>query len=154
MVKLELNRAKRGSNSAGRMSTKIMKKTFIEAMQQALGIVTVAAKMIDEKEFTRWRRRHYLWLEKDEKYKAQIDDILEQSIDFVENKLIKEIKKGKIKAIEKYLDAHGKSRGYGKHENAVDGSENGGVTIIIEDVSVKENTEDTAGTKTSKNEQK
>ena len=83
------------------------KKAMYEALRSQLGIVSAAAKIsgID-------RTTHYLWLKNDKNYKAWVEEIPEETHDFVENALLKQIKDGNVTSIIFYLKCKGKKRGY------------------------------------------
>ncbi len=83
------------------------KKIMFEALQDQLGVIIAAAKQtgID-------RRTHYKWLKADENYQFWIKQIPDLCLDFVENALFKNIKKGKTAEIIFYLKTKGKGRGY------------------------------------------
>ncbi len=58
------------------------------------------------------RKTYYNWIKTDILFKSQIDDILEDKIDFVESKLIEKIKENDLRAIIFYLKTKAKHRGY------------------------------------------
>jgi hypothetical protein len=60
------------------------KKTLLAALRANMGIVKTACEKAGVP-----RRNHYLWLEKDAKYAAEVADIDEEAIDFAENQLKK-----------------------------------------------------------------
>lgn len=64
----------------------ILKNNFINALRATLGNVKQAAETcgID-------RTTHYKWLKDDPEYKAMVDDLAEEDIDFVESQLRKRI---------------------------------------------------------------
>jgi len=90
-------------------STKIdkRKKAMVVALEKTLGIVSLAAKeaKID-------RTTHYLWMDKDEEYRKQVEEIAETAIDFAESSLFKRMKEGSDTAMIFYLKTKGKKRGY------------------------------------------
>ena len=83
------------------------KKAMLAALVKTMGNVTQAAKIagID-------RRTHYKWIDADEAYRAQVEDVPEQVLDFVEAKLLQNISKGKETSTIFYLKTKGKGRGY------------------------------------------
>ena len=83
------------------------KLAMLEALEQTLGVVTTAAKMVGIN-----RSTHYDWLEADEDYKAAVKSIEDVAIDFAESQLHKQIKKGSTQATVFYLKTKGKKRGY------------------------------------------
>jgi len=92
-------------------STKLHKSTLqkamIDALEQSLGIVTTACKMVDID-----RQTHYNWLREDEDYKAAVDSIQDITLDFAESQLHKQIKDGEVTSTIFYLKTKGKKRGY------------------------------------------
>ena len=82
-------------------------KAMYEALRKQMGVVTAAAEQAGIE-----RTTHYLWLKKDKNYKNWVDQIEDITHDFVENALLKEIKKGNSQAIMFYLRNKARSRGY------------------------------------------
>lgn len=83
------------------------KKEMIEALKKSLGVVTNACNKIGIH-----RSTHYDWLKDDEEYKAEVLDIEDIAIDFVESKLHQSINNGSDTAIIFYLKTKAKKRGY------------------------------------------
>tara|TARA_R110001583_G_scaffold35622_4_gene118321 strand:- start:887 stop:1234 length:348 start_codon:yes stop_codon:yes gene_type:complete len=83
------------------------KLAMLEALEQTLGVVTTAAKMVGIN-----RSTHYDWLDEDEDYKLTVKSIEDVAIDFAESQLHKQIKKGSTPATVFYLKTKGKKRGY------------------------------------------
>ena len=83
------------------------KVAILEALEQSLGVVTTACKIVGIE-----RKTHYNWLEQDEDYKAAVKSIEDVAIDFAESQLHKQIKKGSTQATVFYLKTKGKRRGY------------------------------------------
>ncbi len=83
------------------------KLAMLEALEQTLGVVTTAAKMVGID-----RGTHYLWLENDEAYKLAVKSIDDVAVDFAESQLHKQIKQGSTSATIFYLKTKGKRRGY------------------------------------------
>ena len=83
------------------------KKAMVAAMAKSLGNVTISCKEVGI-----CRLSHYNWLERDPKYRAEIENISEMAIDYVESKLMKMIEGGDTTAAIFYLKTKGKSRGY------------------------------------------
>lgn len=80
---------------------------MIEALEQSLGIVTMACKTVGISRIT-----HYEWYKTDEDYKAAVDGIQDIALDFAESQLHKSIKGGSDTATIFYLKTKGKKRGY------------------------------------------
>lgn len=83
------------------------KKKLFEAMQKSLGIVTHACKIVGVD-----RGTFYHYYNEDPEFKAQIDDIKNETLDFVEGKLLKKINQEDTACIIFYLKTQGKNRGY------------------------------------------
>jgi len=102
-------------------SDNIKKKAMIEALIKSLGIVTLACKDVDIA-----RQTHYRWMQEDEIYKQDVEDITDIAIDFAESKLHKQIDKGDTTATIFYLKTKGKKRGYIERQEL---DVNAGVTL-------------------------
>lgn len=85
----------------------IPKKTFIEALKSSLGVVMSASKKTGIA-----RSTHYEWCKSDPEYKAAVDEIGEDAVDFVETSLFGQIKDGNTTATIFYLKTKAKHRGY------------------------------------------
>lgn len=83
------------------------KKAMLQALEQTLGIVTAACKIVGIS-----RETHYDWLKSDEEYKAAVDSIQDITLDFAESQLHKQIKDGEVTSTIFYLKTKGKKRGY------------------------------------------
>jgi hypothetical protein len=86
------------------MTTK--QKEFLQILETTLGNVTMSLNKtgIDREEFDEWMDEIDFLME----YR-KVED---KSLDYVENKLIQEINKGNLSAIQFYLKTKGKNRGY------------------------------------------
>jgi transposase-like protein len=82
-------------------------KRMLVALEQTLGIITPALKIAGLS-----YNAHYQWLKKSGLYKKEFDKIKEIQLDFVESKLLKNIKEGDTTAMIFYLKTKGKDRGY------------------------------------------
>lgn len=58
------------------------------------------------------RRTYYRWMEKDPKFNAEVKDIENIALDFVESQLHKQIQNGEVSSTIFYLKTKGKPRGY------------------------------------------
>ena len=83
------------------------KKTMLENLEKALGVVTVAARNTGIH-----RDTHYNWMLSDEEYKAKVAALREVAVDFAEAQLHKLIKEGNVAATIFFLKTQGKNRGY------------------------------------------
>jgi len=83
------------------------KKAMIDALEKALGVVTVACKQVGID-----RTTHYRWLKEDEEYKEAVEEISDVALDFAESQLHRQIKDGNVAATIFFLKTQGKRRGY------------------------------------------
>ena len=88
-------------------SRHIKKETLLKALEQALGVVTVACKKADIP-----RSTYYKWLKDDEDFKKQVKDIENVALDFAESQLHQQISDNSTAATIFYLKTKGKNRGY------------------------------------------
>ena len=84
-----------------------IKKKLISALENNLGIVTAACKQVKVH-----RSTYYDWYNHDKDFKKSVDDIQDQTLDFVESQLHKKIKDGDTTSIIFYCKTKGKKRGY------------------------------------------
>ena len=84
-----------------------IKKKLISALESNLGIVTTACKQVGVH-----RSTYYEWYNNDNKFKKLVDDVNDQTLDFVESKLHEKIKDGDTTSIIFYCKTKGKKRGY------------------------------------------
>mgnify|MGYP003135424515 FL=1 len=84
-----------------------IKKKLISALEDNLGIVTAACKQVKVA-----RATYYNWYNNDKDFRASVDDIQDQTLDFVETQLHKKIKDGDTTSIIFYCKTKGKKRGY------------------------------------------
>jgi len=80
---------------------------FLEVLAAQAGNVAGACRAMKIN-----RRTYYNWIDKDEVFKAAVDDITESLIDDAESQLQKLIKDGNVVAILFYLKTRAKARGY------------------------------------------
>ena len=83
------------------------KKEILEALEKTLGNVTTACKMVGI-----GRTTFYDWMNNDEEFKKEVDDIQNVTLDYVEGKLINQIRQDNVTSIIFYLKTKGKGRGY------------------------------------------
>lgn len=89
------------------VKTKIHKKAMLAALETTLGVVTPATKNVGIH-----RQTHYLWMQKDKEYRKAVESMAEMCLDFVESKLLKQIKDESTAATIFYLKTKGRNRGY------------------------------------------
>jgi hypothetical protein len=102
-----------GNNTA---TKRIRKANMLKALEQSMGIVTTAAKMVGLD-----RDVHYKWMREDQKYKEAVQSLEGAALDFAESKLLKQIEGGDTTAIIFYLKTKGKGRGYVERQELVGG---------------------------------
>ena len=105
------------------------KETLLIALNEQLGNVSSACKAVNCQ-----RDAYYVLYARDEDFKKQADDVINIAIDFVENKLMKQINTGDTTAIIFYLKTIGKRRGYiEKNEVSLSSGEGGKITFNVID---------------------
>ena len=79
---------------------------FLKVLKDSMGIVSIALQQtgVGREEYEEWSENIF--------FKDELRRVKETSIDFVENKLMNEIRDGNISAITFYLKTMGKDRGY------------------------------------------
>lgn len=87
--------------------TNTNKKKMLEALKNAMGIVSTACENVGIARVT-----HYDWMKKDDEYKEAVHDINQRTGDFVEGALLKKIKDGDTTGIIFYCKTKLKNRGY------------------------------------------
>ena len=102
------------------------KKLMIKALNSQLGVITAACKQVKIS-----RETHYRWLREDKLYKKEAEDMSNITLDFAENALFKQIKKGVVPSTIFYLKTKGRKRGYVEHHE-VEHSGIEGIKLIIE----------------------
>jgi len=83
------------------------KKALIEALEKSLGVVTTACKAVGLD-----RSTFYKYYNEDAEFKAQVDDLKDVALDFVESQLFTQINGGSTAATIFFLKTRGKERGY------------------------------------------
>tara|TARA_R110000823_G_scaffold82163_2_gene186413 strand:+ start:88 stop:468 length:381 start_codon:yes stop_codon:yes gene_type:complete len=83
------------------------KRAMIQALEKSLGVVTSACKSVGIN-----RSTHYEWMNTDEEYKKEVEDVENVALDFAESQLHKQIKEGNTAGTIFYLKTKGKKRGY------------------------------------------
>ena len=90
-----------------RQSQAIKKKAFLAALELELSNITAACKASGV-----GRRNIYRWIETDPAFKKAIEDVEELTFDFVEGKLMTEIKTGNTAVMIFFAKTKMKRRGY------------------------------------------
>tara|TARA_R110002020_G_scaffold2083_1_gene9507 strand:+ start:1249 stop:1602 length:354 start_codon:yes stop_codon:yes gene_type:complete len=88
-------------------SRHIKKEAILQALENSLGVVTVACKQADVP-----RSTYYKWLNEDEEFAKAVKDIENIALDFGESQLHKQIGDGNTSATIFFLKTKGKKRGY------------------------------------------
>jgi len=87
--------------------TNILKTQLLEALEQSLGVVTTACKIVGCN-----RSTYYDYYHTDSEFRAAVDELQNMTLDFAESQLHKQIKEGNTTATIFYLKTKGKKRGY------------------------------------------
>ena len=105
------------------------KKAMLDALEKSLGVVTSACKSVGI-----GRTTFYDWMNTDEEFKKQVNDIQNIALDYAESHLHKQIKDGSTSATIFYLKTKGKNRGYIERQEitGVDGENLFHVKVIDE----------------------
>ena len=90
-----------------KQQTALKKKEMIKALVKSLGVVTLACEKVGIE-----RSTHYDWIKADPKYKQEVEDIAEVTLDFAESMLHKQIQDKDTTATIFFLKTKGKKRGY------------------------------------------
>ena len=111
------------------------KKALLKALEQSLGVVTTACKNVGID-----RTTFYRYYNEDEKFKVQVDDLVNVAIDFAESQLFKQIQGGNPSSTIFYLKTKGKKRGYIERQEitGADGMPNNFQIEIIDKIEDKD----------------
>ena len=88
-------------------SRHIKKEAMLQALENSLGVVTVACKQSETP-----RSTYYKWLKEDEDFAKSVKEIENIALDFAESQLHSQMKDGNTSATIFYLKTKGKKRGY------------------------------------------
>lgn len=89
------------------MDIQTRKDAFLKALSGSLGIISAACKAVGISPSTVYR-----WRKEDAEFRAAVDAVGEEQIDYVENKLLDLINEGDTAATIYYLKTKGKKRGW------------------------------------------
>lgn len=109
------------SNTSRTQRTQERKQAVIEALQKSLGIVTTACTNAGVS-----RKQFYEWMKNDAEFAKAVDDIEDVTLDYVEGKLLQNIKDKDTQSILFYLKTKGKRRGYTERTEVVADITSGG----------------------------
>jgi hypothetical protein len=102
-----MSNTKQQTKRGDALLTRRNKAAMIAALHKSLGIVSSAAKKVGIDRVT-----HYRWMERDEEYKAQVEAIEDEVLDFAESKLFTNVDKGHEASIFFLLKCKGNKRCY------------------------------------------
>ena len=88
-------------------SRHIKKESILKALEQNLGVVTLSCRKANIP-----RSTFYKWINEDEEFAKQVNDIENIALDFAESELFKQISNSSTAATIFYLKTKGKKRGY------------------------------------------
>lgn len=83
------------------------KQRFLVMLDEHLGIISYAAQQVGIP-----RRTIYEWMEQDLDFQRKVKEIDHKQLDFVERKLLENVKNNDTRAITFYLSTKGRGRGY------------------------------------------
>jgi predicted DNA-binding transcriptional regulator AlpA len=83
------------------------KTNLIEALEKSMGVVTTACKKVGIH-----RSTFYEYINNDNEFRNQVEDIGNVALDFAESKMFEQIQDGNTQLIKFYLSTRGKTRGY------------------------------------------
>ena len=87
------------------------KAVFLKALENNLGHISNACEAANIH-----RQTYYSWIEKDQKFKDQCDDVNEGLVDLAESKLFENINNNDNACIIFFLKTKGKKRGYDERQ--------------------------------------
>ena len=88
-------------------SRHIKKEAMLQALENSLGVVTVACKKTETP-----RSTYYKWLKEDKEFAQAVKEIENVALDFAESQLHKQISDNSTAATIFFLKTKGKARGY------------------------------------------
>lgn len=92
----------------------IKKREFLKALEENKALISYAAKDsgVNKKTF-------YKWYNTDPEFKQAVDEITNDVLDWAERKLHENVADGDQRALEFFLMAKGKSRGYSRNDGQI-----------------------------------
>ena len=109
-------------------SRHIKKESLLKALEQSLGVVTVACKKASIP-----RSTFYKWMKEDEGFAKEVKEIDNVALDFVESQLHKQIADNSTSATIFYLKTKGRKRGYQENQ-AIDLNSTGEINVNFKDL--------------------
>jgi hypothetical protein len=105
------------------------KKNLLIALKNHAGLVSPACNEVGIS-----RQQYYYYLKHDKNFAQAVEDIQEETIDFVESKLLEKIQQGSERSILFYMKYRGKNRGYNDN---IDITSNGETINTISNINIK-----------------
>lgn len=105
------------------------KKNLLKALRNHGGLVSPACNDVGIS-----RQQYYYYLKHDKEFAEAVDDINEETIDFVESKLLEKIEQGSERSILFFMKYKGKKRGYSDN---IDITSNGETINTISNINIK-----------------
>ena len=96
------------ANILNQLSTEEVKELFITLLQGNQGNISTTCEQVGIS-----RSTYYDWVNEDEAFRVSLLEDTERKLDLAEQALMQAVMSMDIQAIRYYLDAQGKSRGYG-----------------------------------------
>jgi len=106
-IKNQAKPNKKPTKKEEQLRTKKKKAIMIQELTKSLGNITTACNKTEINRLT-----YYEWVKNDPKFKAAVEDIPEQRLDYYEKKLDELCESGNPAAVIFYLKTKGKNRGY------------------------------------------
>ena len=85
----------------------VLKRDLLDLLKNNLGILTPSLETLNIS-----TKAYYSWLASDAEFKQEVDNIQNIALDFVESKLLQNIRNGDKASIIFYMKCKGKDRGY------------------------------------------
>ena len=105
------------------------KKNLLTALRNHAGLVSPACREVGIS-----RQQFYYYMKHDKEFAEAVEDIYEETIDFVESKLLEKIQQGSERSILFFMKYRGKKRGY---TDNIDITSNGETINNISNINIK-----------------
>lgn len=79
---------------------------FLKVLEDSMGVISLA---LDTSGVS--REDYDMWME-EVRFKTKVEEVSERLLDYVENRLLRQINEGNLQAIQFYLKTKGRNRGY------------------------------------------
>lgn len=110
-------------------NSKQYKKNLLTALRNHAGLITPACREVGIS-----RQQYYYYLKNDPEFAEAVENIHEETIDYVESKLLEKIEQGSEKCILFFMKYRGKKRGYSDN---IDITSNGETINSISNINIK-----------------